>query len=102
MKKKKSVTRIDILGDLNIFNAAEQRERLLDALEVSSEVEVDLSHVTEIDTTGIQLMIAAKYEAAARNKPLRFTGHSPEVVDILDLCDLAGHFGDPMLIQSRT
>jgi anti-anti-sigma regulatory factor len=81
---------------------AEQRQRLLDALETASEVEIDLAHVTEIDTAGIQVMVAAKREAAVRNKPLRFTGHSPEVVDILDLCDLAVHLGDPMLIQSRT
>ena len=102
MKKKPAVTRIDIVGDLNIFNAAEQRSRLLEALGAGKEVEVDLSQVSEIDSAGIQLMIAAKREAAARKLALRFTGHSPAVFDILELCDLAGHLGDPVLIHSRT
>ena len=102
MENKPAVTCIDILGDLNIFNAAEQRSRLLEALGEGSEVEVDLSQVSELDSAGIQLMIAAKREAAMRNQTLRFIGHSPEVFDILELCDLAGHLGDPMLIHSRT
>jgi hypothetical protein len=50
----------------------------------------------------MQLMVAAKREAAARNKPLRFAGHSPAVVDILELCNLSGQLGDPLLISSRT
>lgn len=101
MKRKKAVIRIDMLGDLNIFNAAEQAQRLLAALDAGSEVDVDLSGVTEIDSAGVQLMVAAKREALARNKPLRFTNHSPAVFDIFELCDLAGHFGDPVLIHSR-
>lgn len=101
MRKKKAVTRIDILGDLNIFNAAEQKQRLLAALEAGNEVEVNLSEVSEIDSAGIQVMVAAKREAANRNTLLRFTDHSPAVFDILELCDLAGHLGDPLLIHSR-
>ena len=102
MKKKSAATRIDIVGDLNIFNAAELRQRLLDAIVADKEVEVDLSRVSEIDSAGIQLMVAAKREAGSRNKVLRFTGHSAAVFDILELCDLAGHLGDPVLIHSRT
>ena len=101
MKKKTAPTRVDIVGDLNIFSAAEQRQRLLDAINSGKEVEVDLSLVSEIDSAGIQLMVAAKREAAAKNTPLRFTGHSAAVIDILELCDLAGHFGDPVLMPSR-
>lgn len=102
MKKKTTITRIEIIGDLNIFNAAEQRQRLLDAIGTGNEVEVDLTHVSEIDSAGVQLMVAAKREAAAKNGSLRFTGHSEAVFDILELCDLAGHLGDPVLIHAQT
>jgi anti-sigma B factor antagonist len=101
MKKKSAVTRIDIEGELSIFTAAALRQRLLDALDAGPEVEVDLSRVSEIDSAGVQLMVAAKREAAARSQSLRFTGHSPAVFDILELCDLAGHLGDPVLISAR-
>jgi anti-anti-sigma factor len=97
-----TVARIDIRGELSIFTAAELRQRLLDALDAGAEIEVDLSEVSEMDSAGMQLMVAAKREAAARNKPLRFAGHSPAVVDILELCNLSGQLGDPLLISSRT
>lgn len=102
MKRKIAATRIDMIGNLSIFNAGELRQRLLDAIAAAKEVEVDLSQVSELDSAGLQLMIAAKREAAEQHKPLRFVGHSEAVFDILELCDLAGHFGDPVLIHSRT
>ena len=102
MGEKTTATRIGIEGELTIFAAAELRQRLLDAIGANTEVEVDLSQVSEIDSAGIQLMVAAKREAAARNKLLRFTNHSPAVFDIIELYDLSGHFGDPVLIHPRT
>ena len=102
MSMTNTPTRIAIEGELNIFTATEQRQRLLDALSAGTEVEVDLSQVSEIDSAGMQLMVAAKREAAVRNKPLRFTCHSLPVFDILELCDLAGHLGDPVLIHAHT
>jgi anti-anti-sigma regulatory factor len=44
-------------------------------------------------------MIAAKRMAAEQGIGLRLVGHSPTVVDILDLTDLVNHFGDPLIIQ---
>ena len=40
MADKPATTRIGILGDLNIFNAAEQRSRLLEALGAGKVVDV--------------------------------------------------------------
>jgi anti-sigma B factor antagonist len=101
MRKKSTVARINIEGELNIFTSAALKLRLLDAIVAGKEVEVDLSQVSEIDSAGIQLMVAAKSEAAAQRKPLHFTGHSPAVFDIVELYDLSGYFGDPLLIHSR-
>jgi anti-anti-sigma factor len=102
MENDSGVSRIEIKGELNIFTAAVLRQQLLDALDHEEDVEVDLSAVSEMDSAGMQLMVAAKREAGVRNKSLRFTGHSPAVFDILELCDLSGHLGDPLLIQSRS
>jgi anti-anti-sigma factor len=102
MENDPKVIRIEIRGELSIFTAAVLRQQLLDALDGETDVEVDLSAVSEMDSAGMQLMVAAKREAGTRNKSLRFTGHSPAVFDILELCDLSGHLGDPLLIQSRS
>lgn len=103
MKKNKATPSIAIEGELTIFTAAGLKQRLLVALETGgTEVEVDLSQVSEIDSAGIQLMVAAKREAAARNLALRFTGHSAAVFNMIELYDLSGHFGDPVLIHRGT
>nr|WP_282959150.1 STAS domain-containing protein [Azoarcus sp. L1K30] len=91
---------MEIKGELNIFTAAELRLQLLEAIATCTELEVDLAHVSEIDSAGLQLMLAAKREAVLRKLTLRFTGHSPAVCDVLELCKLSGQLGDPVLIHS--
>lgn len=93
--------RLTLMGELSIFTAQAGMEQLGAALAAGGAVEVDLSAVTEIDSAGLQLLIAAKREAALRNQALHFSGHSAPVVDLLDLCDLAGFFGDPVLMPRQ-
>jgi len=95
-----NVTHIEIKSELSIYTVAALRQQLLDALDGAAEVDVDLSEVSEMDSAGMQLMVAAKREAALRDKALRFSGHSPAVFDVLELCQLSGHLGDPLLIRS--
>ena len=101
MNSETHTTRIEIKGELSIFSAASWRQQLLDALDQEGEIDVDLSGVSEIDSAGVQLMVAAKREAALRQKALRFSGHSPTVIDVLELCKLCSHLGDPLLICSQ-
>jgi anti-anti-sigma factor len=81
-------TRMALEGELGIFTAAATRERLLDALASATDVEIDLSRITEIDSAGVQLMLAAHKEAAALGKRLRFVDCSPVVHDVVALCGL--------------
>lgn len=94
--------RYAIEGEMTIYRANELKQELLDRIAGNQEIDVDLSRVTEIDSSGLQLMVLAKLEAAIRSKVLRFDGHSPAVMDILDLSDLAGFFGDPVVISSAS
>jgi len=102
MQKDTPVTRVEIRGELTICTTAALRQQLLDAFDTGSKLEVDLSAVSEMDSAGMQLMVAAKLAAAVRNQPLCFTEHSPVVFGTLELCNLSGHLGDPVLIRSRT
>ncbi|MGZ5009144.1 MAG: STAS domain-containing protein [Methylobacter sp.] len=89
---------IAITGELTIYAVLELKTALLAGLSANQELELDLSGVSEFDAAGLQLLVAIKQEAAATGKILRFTRHSPVVVELLDLSDLAGFFGDPLLI----
>ena len=91
--------RID--GELNIYRATELKELLLTPLYQGISLEVDLSGVSEIDTAGLQLLMLAKRTAREHGCDLRLAAHSPAVLDVFELLDLAGLFGDPLLMPAR-
>ena len=87
-------------GEMTIFTATDIKERLLAPLPHCRQVDVDLSRVSEMDSAGLQLMLLAKREATAQGKDIRFVAHSPAVLDVLELCQLTGYFGDPVVMAS--
>jgi len=93
------ICRIGIDGEMTIYSAAQAKENLLSAMVNCNEIEMNLAHVSEIDAAGLQLLALVKREAADRNKPLHFVAHSQAVLDMLDLCNLAGVFGDPVVLS---
>jgi anti-sigma B factor antagonist len=88
-------------GEMTIYTASDNKLQLVAALETGKVLEIDLAQVTEIDTAGLQLLILAKQELRRRDQALRITGHSAAVVEVLDLCDMTGFFGDPVVMPSR-
>lgn len=88
--------RID--GPLTIYEAADFKKRLLEELVLAREMEVDLAGVSEFDTAGVQLLLVLKREAARFDKPIGFHGHSRAVLQVIDLYNMAGVFGDPLVL----
>ena len=95
------LSRITVVGEMTIYNAMALKDKLLPSLTQCETVELDLVGVSEIDSTGLQLLLLLKTEAAAHNKTLSIIGHSPAVLDIFDLCDLEGFFGDNVLVYPQ-
>ena len=93
------IYRIGIEGEMTIYSAAQTKEKLLSAIADCNEIEMSLAHVSEIDSAGLQLLALAKREAADSNKPLHFVAHSQAVLELLDICNLAGVFGDPVVLS---
>lgn len=89
-------------GEVTIYHAAAQKELLLGALAgCGGTLELDLSAVTEIDTAGLQLLMLLKRTAVRQGHELRLIGHSPAVLEVFDLVNVAGTFGDPLLIDGQ-
>ena len=89
-------------GDLTIYTAQQHKEQLLLAINNQAPVQINLAEVTDIDTAGLQLLILAKRESLRRNIALNITGHTRVVIDVIELCNLSGFFGDPVFIPSDT
>jgi len=92
--------RLHAAGEMTIYSAAELKPALLEALGQSDEIEIDLSGVSELDTSGVQLLMLVKREAVAAGKGLTLSGHSPAVLEVFELLGLGGWFGDPQLLQA--
>jgi anti-anti-sigma regulatory factor len=67
-------------GAMTVDRAEETRQELLSALNAVDRVIVNLSHVSEVDLSFIQILIAAEKEARASGKQFRLSGEVAEPV----------------------
>jgi anti-sigma B factor antagonist len=75
-------------GELTIVTVAEQNQRLQALLTGEAAVAIDLSGVTEVDTSGLQILLLARREAERIGLPLQFHSPSEAVRAVLDLTGL--------------
>ncbi|WP_346204848.1 STAS domain-containing protein [Aeromonas salmonicida] len=91
-------TLVKVSGEMTIYTAAELKQTLTPLLYRQQTLELDLSQVSEMDSAGLQLLLAAKKTMQQGGYPLHLVMHSHAVLDALELCQLAAFFGDPTLI----
>ena len=89
-----------IEGELTIYQAGELAPVLLAALAAAPVLAIDLSRVTELDTAGVQLLMMLKRAARAQDRELQLLAHSPAVLEVFELLNLAAYFGDPLVIAA--
>lgn len=85
-----------IEGELTIFRAAELKSQVCDP----AVTEINLAGVSEFDSAGLQLLMLAKKMALAQGRPLRLVEHSQAVLEVFELLQVAGYFGDPVVMDS--
>lgn len=93
-----AVHTIAIEGEFTIYRAAELCDSFKAAFAAApagAELQVDLTDVTEMDSAGVQLLIAARKTATESQRELQLIGHSPAVLEVFQTLDLAAHFGAP-------
>lgn len=81
-------TRVRISAELNIYAVAAVRDALLAQAGVRGARRFDLSDVSEIDTAGLQLLLAALRPTAAGEPAATLAACSAEVRACLQLCGL--------------
>lgn len=85
-------------GELTIYTAQETRQLLLQALAPEAApavLNIDLSAVTEADTAGLQLLMAARQYALAQQRDIRLVGLGGAVADVIALLGLQDYFSEP-------
>lgn len=87
-----------VQGELTIYTAAAEKQLLQTLLDESDDLEVNLSQVNDMDSAGLQILIALKTEASNTNKPLSYVMHSKAVLDILEMTNMVAKFGDQIVL----
>lgn len=81
-----------VAGEFTIYRAAELCERFREAVAPSADLAVDLAEVTECDTAGVQLLLAAARALEERGSRLLLAAASEPVREALQSLGLAARF----------
>lgn len=81
-------------SEMTIYTAGEFKASLEQALAGCERLEIDLAEVSEMDTAGLQLLLAARRKAENSGKALCLKGHSEAVRQVFELCNVTDYFGD--------
>jgi anti-anti-sigma factor len=87
---------IHVRGEMNIYEAPAVATQLFELLQASSEADqIDLSEVSEFDTTGLQVLLVALRDCEARQVRLALRAPSPSVREALQLVGMADRIEAP-------
>lgn len=86
------IIEVYVVGEMNIYKAQENRKVFLSYLRNNKNVILDLSNVTEFDTTGLQLLMSLKKSLGKLGKELYLRSPSQVVKNILSLLKMEKYF----------
>ncbi|HNY31606.1 MAG TPA: STAS domain-containing protein [Fibrobacteria bacterium] len=95
--KTKGHVKTRLSGELEISNVAEARDHLLQVVEAGTEATIDFSNLTEIDTSGIQLVLALRKHMSMNDRKCRIVHPSPSVAEAFELLGLLDVFDESIL-----
>lgn len=87
-----------INGEFTIYTAATEKQALQILLDENETIEVNLAQVTDMDSAGLQILIALKSEAVKNHKQVSYVMHSKAVLDILEMTNMVVKFGDQIVL----
>ncbi|HET9094310.1 MAG TPA: STAS domain-containing protein [Solirubrobacteraceae bacterium] len=86
-------SRLRVWGELDMASVPPLQDRLLALVGAGRTVELDLSGLTFMDSSGLNLLIAVARAAAENGGALAVAAVSPEVRRVLDLSGVAERLG---------
>ena len=84
---------IAFTGEIDTFNAVYFAEALVEP--TAACVDVDLSDVTLLDSSGLRALVAAQRHISYRNRKLRVVAASPVVRQVIESSGLSEQLFDP-------
>ena len=93
IQKNGSTIEVAVTGEMNIYNALELKAALMKSVDEAEAVDLDLSGVSEFDSSGLQIVLLACREAEKNNRKLSVKASSAPVDSVIELFCLGGLLG---------
>ncbi len=99
IQKLSNHCKISLIGKCTIYNVGKLKKSFIATIEENENILIDLSQVSDFDTAGLQLFVAAKNTIKNKNKKIKFVNHPVCVLAIFDLYGLISFFGDKIIVK---
>jgi anti-anti-sigma factor len=96
--EKNERCQVILQGDLDVMQAVTIKAAFQKFANEPRPIEINLSHVTSIDTAVIQLLMALRQYRTKQDLTLQLTNHSDAVLAAYSLLDLVSYFNDPIVM----
>lgn len=90
--KTKGICKLAADKDMGIYASAKNHQALVKFYADYDRFEIDLSGVEDIDSSGIQLLLALKYSAEKDGKQVILSSASVPVNEVMDLLNITDQF----------
>ncbi|MFW5815935.1 MAG: STAS domain-containing protein [Wenzhouxiangella sp.] len=101
VESRDGVSQIALEGELTIYQAQALANEFLPLLERDESLVVDLSAVSDLDTSCAQLLMLARRHCQARGHHCALVNHSQPVIDVFETLGLVSWFGDPVVMPGE-
>jgi len=99
---QKNTLRVRLGESLDIASAADARSRLLQVSQSSDNLELDLSSLSDIDTAGIQILLALRQQRTRQGARTRMVHPSQPILDAFGLLGLQHVFDEAVVVSRET
>jgi len=93
---------LSLLGEFTIYAVSEFKQKIDSTPDlVKSDLYIDLSKVTRIDTSGIQALISIKKFYTIKGLNIHLMNHSEAMIAMIELYGLMAFFGDQLKLKKE-
>lgn len=94
-------TTVFVTGEVDYGSASRLRSALVELAHENTDVIVDLSAVTFIDSTALSVLVQAKQRFDSTGQSMSVTGTQPRVARVFELSGLSDYLGGDGGLQGR-
>ena len=102
VETKNGARHVALQGELTIYQAHELSQDFLPLLDSNEGLVIDLSEVSDIDSSCAQMLMLAKRHCQARSLPCALVNHSQAVIDVFETLGLVSWFSDPVVMPGES